>query len=186
VTHCGYDRAMSDVIAWEFIGYQPSRFTPLAFEQMAEEPCSRTLIATTLHEKVYSILTLINRTPEILPLPLNGHEHFIDVPRVTQTSMASFEVAGIVRPKPLEQLANGFIDDDDPTFGKQFFDLSETEAEPMVQSDGVTDDLRWKMKTAVAECCGFHHVGLPKPAQLDNTSVTLEKRRNQADALHVS
>ena len=111
---------------------------------------------------------MINRTPEILPLPLNGKEHFIDVPRVTQTSVAPFEVGGIVRPKPLAPLANGFIGDDDPTFGKQLFDFSETKAEPMEQSDGVTDDLRWKLQTAVAERFGIHHTSLSNSGQLDN------------------
>ena len=64
--------------------------------------------------------------------------------------MALFELASIVRPKFLTPVTNRFIGDGDPTFGKQLFDLSETEAEPMVQPDGVPDDLRWKTKTAVA------------------------------------
>ena len=96
------------------------------------------------------------------------NEHFIDVPRATQTSLASFEVASIVWPKLRTPLTDRFIGDRDFTFGEKFFHLSETEAEPMVQPDGVPDNFRGKTKTAVAERFGIHHVSLPKPAQLDN------------------
>ena len=80
-------------------------------------------------------------------------------------------------------MTNRFIGDGDPTFGKQLFDLSETEAEPMVQPDGATDDLRWKTKTAVAGRFGIHHVSLPKPAQLDNTTPNNHlDRKNNSEA----
>jgi hypothetical protein len=66
-------------------------------------------------------------------------------------------------------LVNGFIGDDDPTFGMQLFDLSKNKAEPMVQPDGVADDCGGKTKTAIAGCVSRHHAGLSNPAQLGNT-----------------
>ena len=160
---------MSRIIASEFVGHQLPGLTSLALKQTAEEPFSRTLIATTLHENVHGIPILINRTPEILPLPLNGDEHFVDVPDIAQAALSFFKLMSIGRYKLLAPLANCFVGDRDATVGKQFFDLSEPEAEPMVQLDGVTDDLRWKTKTLVAGPVGVHHTNLATPGYLDHT-----------------
>jgi hypothetical protein len=78
----GHDRPMSRIITSEFVGHQPPRFSPLAFEKTAEKALSRTLIATALHENVYGIPILINGTPEILPLALNRDKDFVDMPGV--------------------------------------------------------------------------------------------------------
>ena len=107
---------MSRIIASEFVGHQLPGLTSLALKQTAEEPFSRTLIATTLHENVHGIPILINRTPEILPLPLNGDEHFVDVPDIAQAALSFFKLACIVWPKLLTPLANGFIRHRDSTF----------------------------------------------------------------------
>ncbi len=39
----------------------------------------------------------------------------------------------------------------------------------MVEPDGVTDDLRWKTKTAAAGRFGIDHTSLSNPGQLDHT-----------------
>jgi hypothetical protein len=53
-------------------------------------------------------------------------------------------------------LAKGFIGDRDASFGKQLFDLSETEIEPMVQPDGVANNFGRKTMTLIARCFGSH------------------------------
>jgi hypothetical protein len=69
----------------------------------------------------------------------------------------------MVRPKLLTPLPNRFICDGDATFGKQFFDLSEAEAEPMVEPHGVADDFRGKTVTVVAGCWLCHTAQSAKP-----------------------
>jgi len=44
------------------------------------------------------------------------------------------------------------------------------EAELIEKLEGVTDDLRWKTKIAVAGRFDIHQGSLPNPPQLDNTS----------------
>ena len=82
VIYRGHDRPMSCIITSEFIGDQPARFTSLAFEKTAEKAFSRTLIATALHENINAIAVLIDGTPQILALPLNGDKDFVDMPRI--------------------------------------------------------------------------------------------------------
>jgi len=109
---------MRRTITSEFVGDQPSRFTSLAFEKTAKKTFSRTPIATTLHENVYGIPILINRTPEILALPLNGDKDFVDMPRIAQAALPFFEFSSIVWPKLLAPLPNGLIGHRDAPCGQ--------------------------------------------------------------------
>ncbi len=83
----------------------------------------------TLHENINGIAVLVHGTPQIMSFPLDGHKHFIQMPRITKTTLSFLELACVWRPKFLTPLANGFIGDGDAAFGQQFFDFTETEAE---------------------------------------------------------
>ncbi len=73
---------MSGVIASEFIGDQPARFTSLAFEKTAEKAFRGTLIAAALHENINGIAVLVHGTPQIVPFSLNRDKNFVDMPRI--------------------------------------------------------------------------------------------------------
>lgn len=80
--HARHHRAVSGVIAPEFVGHQPSGSPALAFDQATKKPFSCMLIAAVLHEDINDIAVLIDRTPEILPLALNRDKEFVDMPGV--------------------------------------------------------------------------------------------------------
>ena len=67
----------------------------MAFEKTAEKAFSRTLIATALHENINAIAVLIDGTPQILALPLNGDKDFVDMPRIAQAALPFCELARI-------------------------------------------------------------------------------------------
>jgi len=58
-------------------------------------------------------------------------------------------------------LTNGFIGDSDATFGRQFFDFTETEAETVVKPDGMTDNFGRKAMALVGGYRVFHQASLP-------------------------
>ena len=64
--------------------------------------------------------------------------------------MAIFEFSCIVGSKLLAPLTNGLIGYCDAAFGEEFFDLTEAEAESMVQPEGVTDNCGRKAMALVA------------------------------------
>jgi len=156
VIHRGHDRTMSGVIASEFVGHQPSRFLPLALDETTEKAFSRTLISATLYENINDIAVLIDSSIQIMSLSLHGDKDFVDVPCVAQPPLSFLEFAGIIRSKLLAPLANCFVSEDDPSLGQYLFDLTEAEAKPVVEPDGVTDNLRGKPITVVAGCLSFH------------------------------
>ena len=110
----------------------------------------------TLHENINGIAVLVHGTPQIMSFPLDGHKHFIQMPRITKTTLSLLQFPRIGRPKLLAPLANGFIGDSDASFGEEFFHFAETEAEPMVQPDGMADNFGRKTVTLVAGCLNFH------------------------------
>ncbi len=75
---------------------------------------------------------------------------------IAQASLPVFKLVSIAKPKLLTPLSNGFIGDGDVSFGQEFFHLTKTEAEPMVEPNGVTDNFGGEPVTVVAGCWLFH------------------------------
>ena len=80
--HSGHHRTTSGIIAVEFIGYQPSRFTALGFEKTFEKAFGCKVIAFPLLQNINDVAALTNSTPQIQSFPLYGNKHFIDVPGI--------------------------------------------------------------------------------------------------------
>ncbi len=78
------------------------------------------------------------------------------MPRITETTLSLLQFPRIGWPKLSAPLTNGLIRDGDAPVGEEFFDLTEAEAEPMVQPDGVANNFRRKAMAVVAGLFGFH------------------------------
>ena len=76
--------------------------------------------------------------------PLDGEQHFIEMPLVSRPRTAATELVGIVLAKLATPLANGLVAYDHTTFKEEFFHLTKAEAESKVQPHCMTDDLAGK------------------------------------------
>ena len=74
--------AVRRIVASEFVGDQPARFTPLAFQEAAKEAYGRLFVPSWLHQKINVVTILIDGSPQILLLSLNGDKHLIKVPSI--------------------------------------------------------------------------------------------------------
>ena len=159
--------AVGCCVAPELVCDQAARLAALPLQQLTEEACGRTPIAAGLHEDVDHVTVLVHGPPEIPPLPLDGHEEFVQVPRVAQTASPAPQPPRVVAPECLTPVPNRLIRHRDTPFGEEIFDISETQAEAVVEPDGATDDLRWKAVSVVAESRGRHRPTLSAARQLD-------------------
>jgi hypothetical protein len=82
-----------------------------------------------LQENVYHVSVLVDGTPEILPLTLDCHEEFIQVPDVAQATLPVPEYVGVFGTELSAPLSNGLIGDYDPTLCQQVLNISEAQAE---------------------------------------------------------
>ncbi len=69
-----HDRSLRGGIAPQLVGDQSSGLASLAFQQLTEETFSGTPIATRLDEDVNHVAVLVDSTPEIVLLALDGYE----------------------------------------------------------------------------------------------------------------
>ncbi len=83
-----HDAPMRRRIASQLVGDQPPRHATLPLQQLAEESFGGFPITARLDENIDHVTILINRTPKILPLTLNGDEHLVQVPRVAQATLS--------------------------------------------------------------------------------------------------
>ena len=57
-------------------------------------------------------------------------------------------------------MSNGFIGDHDSAFGEKILDISETQAETMIDPDGMANDFDRKTVTVVTRTMGFQALSL--------------------------
>ena len=90
-----HDRSVRSPVAAQLVGDQPPRRTLLALQQLAEKACSRPTVATRLDEDIDDVTILIDGTPEIAPLSLDGDEDLVQLPDVAQPALSTLEPASV-------------------------------------------------------------------------------------------
>jgi hypothetical protein len=78
------------------------------------------------------------------------------------------QFSGVARTELLTPDSNRFISDDDSTFGGKILDVSEAQAEAMVNPDGIVDDLWGETMTVIARPVVLHPTSVQFVAQVDN------------------
>jgi hypothetical protein len=94
--------------------------------------------------------------PEILPLTLDCHEEFVQVPDVAQATLSVPEYTGVFGTELSEPLSNGLVGDYDPALCQQILNISEAQAKSMIEPNGMADDIRWKSMSVIVGSIGGH------------------------------
>ena len=155
---------MSDTITPQLIRHQTIRPQSLTLQQLSKESLGGAAISPRLNQNVDDIAVLIDRSPQVLLLTLNLHEHFIQIPEVAEPACFLLQPTSVLAAKLPAPLADRFKGDDDASLGQQIFDIPEAEAEAILEPYGVADDHRRESVTAVARCRLTHETTLPCPA----------------------
>ncbi len=114
-----------------------------------------------LEQDVDHVAVLVDGAPEIvLPTP-DSHKEFIHVPRIAQPTLLPLEGAGVLGTELPTPLSDGFVGDHNPPLCQEIFDITEAQAEAVVEPDGVADDLRGKSVSMIAGRTVLHRASLP-------------------------
>ncbi len=143
-------------VAPQLVGDQAPGLASLTFQELAEEALGRTSIATRLDEDVDHVAVLVHGTPELLPLPPDGHQELVQVPGVAQEPWSPPERPGILGTELPTPLPDALVGDGDPQFCEEIFDIPEAQTETMLEPDGVADDLGWESVSVVAGNLASH------------------------------
>ena len=104
-------------------------------------------------QKIQDLAVLVHRSPKIMTFAADGDEHFVHVPDVAESTLSSPQSTSIGWSKLPAPGSNGLVGYGYATLREKIFDIAKAQREPMVQPDGMADDLGWK---AMASIQGFH------------------------------
>ena len=113
----------------------------MSFQELAKESFGRLPIAPRLYEDVEHVAVLVHGPPQILLPPPDLDEQFVQMPGVALTAPAVPQPLRVVESERSTPVPNRLIGHGDTPFGEEIFDIPETQAETVVEPDGVTDDL---------------------------------------------
>ena len=100
---------MGRPVARQFVGNEAKRFVSLPLQELSEESSRCTPVPTGLNENIDHVTVLIHGAPEILALPVDRDEDFVQVPCVAETALTAFQSAGVLCSEFDRPLSDRFI-----------------------------------------------------------------------------
>ena len=114
-----HDLAVSGAVASQLVGDEPPGWPALPLQQLTKEAFRGSPIASRLDEDIDDVAILVHRTPEILPLTLDGYKHLVQVPRIAEATLPSLQPASVFWTELDAPKSDRFIRDGDPPLGKE-------------------------------------------------------------------
>jgi len=143
------DLALCGRVALEFVRHDNARNVPQALQQLAEEPPSGCSTAPALDQDVEDISVLIDRAPKVVLLSADADEHLVHVPLVARSWSAPLQHIGEDPAKAQALLADALIADHDPTRRQDQLNISQAQAEAVIEPYGMLDNLARKAEATI-------------------------------------
>src|SRR3984893_6620235 len=118
------------------------RNIPQTLQQLAEEPRGRGCAAPALDQNVEEISVLVDRAPKIVLLAADSDEHLVLWP-------APLQRIGEDPAEAQAPLADALVADDDPTRRQDQLNISQAQAEAVIEPDRMLDDRGREAKAAI-------------------------------------
>ncbi len=147
------DLSVGRRIASKPVGDELQRRPLLVFQHLAKEAFSGSFVSAACHQDIEDIAILVNGSPRIMTFPSDGDEQLVHVPDVPEATLSPPQSAGIRWSKLPAPGSNGFVGYGDAPLREKVLDITKAQREPMVQPNGMTDDLGWEAVTSIR---GFH------------------------------
>jgi hypothetical protein len=136
-------------IAGELVGRDVDRQRSLPLQQLTKEAFGGTFVLALLQQDIQNITILVDCSPEGSALALNGHGDLIEIPEIAECSTGLSDPSCVVGPKLPTPLPHRFVRHDNSTLGKKVLDISKTQCESVVESNGVSNNVGWIPAAAV-------------------------------------
>ena len=148
--------ALGDAVASQLISHDHAWHVLKTFQQAAKEALRGFGVPPWLNQDVEHNAVLIHGTPKIVLHALDPDKHLVHVPLVSRPWSAASQAGRECLAELLAPLTNRLMGDNDATFSQQQLNISQAEAEHVIQPDRVADDLGRKAVAVVRIGWGFH------------------------------
>ena len=132
-----HDDPVRGAVAPEAIGDEAMRDPAAPLEQLAKEPRGGVAIPARLEQDVDDLAVLVDDPLEILTLTANGHEEFVQMPRVADRPGPMPEPPRVREAEGFAPVPDGLVRDGDAAVREEVFDVAEAQGEPVVEPDVV-------------------------------------------------
>jgi hypothetical protein len=133
----------------------------MATADAAQERHRCLLVAPLLHEDVEHDAVLIDCPPQPVLPPTDLQLQLVHMPLVSWSRPAPTKLLSVGRAELPTPQANRLVADADAALSQQLLHVTMAQVEPVVQPDGVADDLHGKAMAAVQGGVDGHRVILP-------------------------
>ena len=137
----GKQLTLCHAVAARLVSDENTRHILQALQQALEETLRRTRIAAALHQAIEYDPVLVNGAPQEVQLALDPNEHFIEFTICRRPGSPPPHLIGKARTQLQTPLPDALIRDNDTSFSQQQFNVPKAQAEYVVQSDRVADQL---------------------------------------------
>ena len=162
----GQQASLCHTIASQLIGDDHSRHKLQALQQTLEEPLGGFPITPLLDQNIEHDTILIHGTPQIMLNTLDPDEHLVEVPLVPGPRPAAAQAVGKALTEFPAPAPHGLIGDDNAPLRQKQLNITEAEAEHVIQPDSMANNLGGKAMAVVWVGRGRHTARLagPEPA----------------------
>jgi hypothetical protein len=113
-----------------------------------------------LNKDVERNAVLIHGAPKIVLHSVDANEHLIEAPLVPGPRSAETKAVGKGLAEFPAPTLHRLVGDDNASFGQKQFDITQAQAEYVIQPDGMADDLGWKAMAVMPFGRWLHAVSL--------------------------
>ena len=108
----------------QFVGDQQFRREAVLLEQLAHQPQRRPAVAPALHQQVEDLALVIDRPPEVHPLPGDPHYHLVQVPSVARPKAPLAQPSRDRGTEFQHPAPYRFVGDVEAALGQKFLDIA--------------------------------------------------------------
>jgi hypothetical protein len=137
----GKQLALSDAIAAQLVGHDDARLILQTLQQSLEKALCGIGVTAWLNQDVEHNPILVDGAPEVVLNTLDPDENLIQVPFIAWPRPPVAHAIGERRGKILAPAPDCLVGDNDAALSQNKLNIPQTEAEDVVQPDGVADNL---------------------------------------------
>jgi hypothetical protein len=121
----------------------------LPFQELPEEPCGRSPVASRLDQDVNHVTVLVDGAPQILLSSLDRQEELVQIPGVAHPASSGPKRPRILSAEGPTPLSDRLVGDGDSSLSEQIFSIPKAQTEAMVEPHRVPDNLGWESVSVV-------------------------------------
>jgi hypothetical protein len=137
----GQQLTVSHIVAFQLVGHDDPWLVLQLPQQAFEEALRGFAVSSFLHQDIKDDTILVDGPPQVVLHTLDADEDLVHMPAILGPRAPPLQAVGEGGGEFPTPPSNRLVGDRDAAFGQQQFNITQAEAENMIQPDRMADDL---------------------------------------------